>query len=1148
MTDRGPWSVKGIDQRARAVARDAARMEGVTLGEYLNNLILNDTDDDIRHNEVRPSGEYGAVSTLDHLTRRVEAVEARSTLAITGIDQSVMGLVARLQKAEDNNTVIAGHVDTFIEELRETHAALSDKVRRLEDDDSGERNLDALRSLEEALGKLATHVYEEGEQAQMESDAIKGRVEAGFVDLTDRMEQVETRVESTLTQAAKRVEEAVEQAELRAQGATRELAEQTEGRLSRVEDDVQGALGSMEQTMLRIQERLNRAESTTDAALKGLESTFVALDDKVSAISDVAGPEATARLKAELEERFQGLADELKAEIESSRAAMAREIEDAGVSDIRSEVCDLRTDLEGMRGEATASEARAASAFAAIGEQVSGISDTFHARLEAVEAREAGVESGAIDRVSDEVGKLAERLEARVTESETASARAIEQIGEQVSTVAQRLQGRQDEAFGRLSAHVEETRTAQETRLSEALANMSDRFGKIHAETTAEKLSPVQDAIASLASRLEVLEGETDAPAFTPGLPERISPDAPAAAVAESAENDSAVDDDADMLAAFSAAVQTVETDVDQAEAKVAVGAEEGFTPGLPEWAVSPQTESDEDYTPGLPVETIEPRGKSVADTDPLAALGKWDSPLDDHGGDEVRESDVFDTEVSEAQASATLSPPAHLDLDLDMPRNTLGETYTNDGVSEVNSVLEVVEDATADDALEEDIDASDYIARARMAAIAAAQGASGEAETKSGKSMGRVPLYAAASMIVLATAGTTGYLYLRGKQAPAGPTMAAVPAQAAGGSGGAASTPVSASGDAAAGLSAMAVSVGLNADGEALGEAEATPIEDVDAIATGQLQEPTRAAVEVAPTPAPVSQATPEAAPEPQPVALPQRAAFDPIPPALTLASAAESGDRIASYELGVQRLNDADYSEGARLVQESARNGLPMAQYRLSKLHEKGLGVPRDLAAARRWTERAANGGNVRAMHDLAVFFADGEGGDQSYAKSVEWFRKAAEYGVLDSQYNLAVLYEQGLGITEDVSEALFWFSIAAENGDPGAGDQVRALLTRVDADTARTIRARVQAWRGARPNGPANGEFGRQPWQGGGLERVRAVQTALNALGYAVGTPDGVIGPATRDAIRSYQRDAGIPDTGTLSNAFIESLNSKAAGAVT
>ena len=40
MTQSGPWSVKGIDHRAREAAREAARDEGMTLGEYLNRLLL----------------------------------------------------------------------------------------------------------------------------------------------------------------------------------------------------------------------------------------------------------------------------------------------------------------------------------------------------------------------------------------------------------------------------------------------------------------------------------------------------------------------------------------------------------------------------------------------------------------------------------------------------------------------------------------------------------------------------------------------------------------------------------------------------------------------------------------------------------------------------------------------------------------------------------------------------------------------------------------------------------------------------------------------------------------------------------------------------------------------------------------------------
>jgi localization factor PodJL len=41
-----PWSVKGIDGKAREVAKDAARAEGMTLGEWLNHKILESAQED----------------------------------------------------------------------------------------------------------------------------------------------------------------------------------------------------------------------------------------------------------------------------------------------------------------------------------------------------------------------------------------------------------------------------------------------------------------------------------------------------------------------------------------------------------------------------------------------------------------------------------------------------------------------------------------------------------------------------------------------------------------------------------------------------------------------------------------------------------------------------------------------------------------------------------------------------------------------------------------------------------------------------------------------------------------------------------------------------------------------------------------------
>jgi localization factor PodJL len=40
MTSGAPWSVKGIDPKAREIAKDLARRSGMTLGEWLNRMIV----------------------------------------------------------------------------------------------------------------------------------------------------------------------------------------------------------------------------------------------------------------------------------------------------------------------------------------------------------------------------------------------------------------------------------------------------------------------------------------------------------------------------------------------------------------------------------------------------------------------------------------------------------------------------------------------------------------------------------------------------------------------------------------------------------------------------------------------------------------------------------------------------------------------------------------------------------------------------------------------------------------------------------------------------------------------------------------------------------------------------------------------------
>ncbi len=77
-------------------------------------------------------------------------------------------------------------------------------------------------------------------------------------------------------------------------------------------------------------------------------------------------------------------------------------------------------------------------------------------------------------------------------------------------------------------------------------------------------------------------------------------------------------------------------------------------------------------------------------------------------------------------------------------------------------------------------------------------------------------------------------------------------------------------------------------------------------------------------------------------------------------------------------------------------------------------------------------------------------------------------------------------------------------------------------------------------------AGGPDVQSPWPRdlAALSRSQMVelQTALNARGFASGAPDGVMGPATRDGVRRYQRSVGLPADGYPSAELLQRLQQR------
>lgn len=104
-----------------------------------------------------------------------------------------------------------------------------------------------------------------------------------------------------------------------------------------------------------------------------------------------------------------------------------------------------------------------------------------------------------------------------------------------------------------------------------------------------------------------------------------------------------------------------------------------------------------------------------------------------------------------------------------------------------------------------------------------------------------------------------------------------------------------------------------------------------------------------------------------------------------------------------------------------------------------------------------------------------------------------------------------------------------VRADAGDAIAGALIGGIIGHAIAKDQQKRKAQAPAPRRA-PKASAPKASGISAQQ---REENREVQTALNQFGFAVGTPDGALGPRSRSAISSYQALLGYPPTGQLTD---------------
>jgi localization factor PodJL len=467
MTAGAPWSVKGIDPKAREIAKDLARRSGMTLGEWLNQVILEDGQTPEPPPAFAPYGRepapaplYRRFETPDHpgdelsrvtraleqLSARIEAAEYRSTAAISGVDQSVAGLVSRLAANEREQTAIAARFEGLADELKVDNSRISERLRRIEQEAAGPRSAEAVRAIEQALGKVAGHLYEGEARTNQQLSALGKALKA----VTDKVENGPAGV---------------------------------------------GAAALVDTVVARVSERLEQAGARTSEAIRGLEASFAHLDERLAA-TEVRGANASGKADASLEH----LAISLSARVDEVRAEMAEKIRAS--ADGRFD--RMERTLTEMNGHVQAAERRSAQAIERMGHEVLRMAETLSRKVSDVEAHSAG----AIKQVGGEVGRIATVMETRLNHMDSAGAQALEKLGGEIARITERLAERIANAERRSAQAIDDVGD-QMSRVSDRMQERTERVSAELADRIRQSEERTAKLLEDARERIDQRLGET---------------------------------------------------------------------------------------------------------------------------------------------------------------------------------------------------------------------------------------------------------------------------------------------------------------------------------------------------------------------------------------------------------------------------------------------------------------------------------------------------------------------------------------------------------------------------------------------------------------------------------------------------------------
>lgn len=468
MSSGQPWSLRGLDPKAREIAKDLAHRAGLSLGDWLHQVMVEEGlappspyapsyPSPYQGRPDYPPIGYGQdrfgpgpaqpVYGQDSVQARISAVEEKSEE--TG--RAVEALNTRLTENHGQMSESLAGFELALKALRADQIKIHRHIRTLATDRAPVRALDGLRALEGAMSKLVVRMRQDHKQSKLSLDQIR----AELSEVHGRVDQVES-----------------------AANGKHVLAEQWQSDAA------------------HLSQKLAAAEAEQAAALARLDQAVHQLQDRVKLIQ-ADGQAELAKSNAANVQRLGALGEDVQTQIDEVRTEVSKSV--AAELDHKIDAVNGALDQVGRYLEA--SDKRTADALDGVGAEITRLGTSLDQRLTLADRNR----SQAIDRLKSEMFRVIERISERLSHSERRAEQASEDVDKQVARAVDHIAERADRSASDLGDRVRQSEDRIAYLLDEARARLDRHLAQDHGKSarksdaaSAPKAAPVADPYTSV--------------------------------------------------------------------------------------------------------------------------------------------------------------------------------------------------------------------------------------------------------------------------------------------------------------------------------------------------------------------------------------------------------------------------------------------------------------------------------------------------------------------------------------------------------------------------------------------------------------------------------------------------------------------------